>query len=100
LSDAFYAKESSASLAVLHRWVTSDPITDDEDGLAPYAQVEQVILAIGLAFRGLWIAQFPDRYSEVPTHVIDSPYPFSEYDQLSHIVEDLIAGYAETYGSL
>ena len=99
LSDTFYNKKSSASLSALHRWVARDSITDN-DALAPYVQVEQVIQAIGLAFRGLWIAQFPELYSEVPTHVIDSPYPFSEYDQLSHIVEDLIAGFADTYTSV
>ena len=64
--------------------------------LASHGQVELVALGCGLAFRALWIAQFPDRYSDVPTHVIDSPYPFSEYEQLSHTIQDLISGYAES----
>jgi hypothetical protein len=77
-----------------------DPITCDGGDLASYEQVELVILAIGLAFRALWIAQFPENYSDIPTHIIDSPYPFSEYEQLSFTVQDLIAGYAESYASL
>jgi len=44
-----------------------------------------------------WIAQFPDRYSDVPAHIIDSPYPFSTYEQLSHTVQDLLTGYAESF---
>jgi hypothetical protein len=74
-----------------------DPITADGDTLASYQQVELVLLAIGLALRALWIAQFPKNYSDVPNYVIDSPYPFSEYEQLTHNVENLISGYYETY---
>ena len=77
-----------------------DPITADDNLLASYEQVEHVILATGLAFRALWIVQFPDKYSDVPSYIIDSPYPFSEYEQLSHSVHDLISGYEETYGAL
>ena len=69
---------------------------DDDNSLASYEQVEHVILAIGLAFRGLWIAQFTDQYSDVLRYIIKSPYPFSEYKQLSYGVQDLIAGYEET----
>jgi hypothetical protein len=74
-----------------------DPITADNDMLASYKQVELVILSFGLAFRGLWIAQFPERYSDVPAHVVNSQYPFSQYEQLGHQIQDLISGYAETY---
>jgi hypothetical protein len=96
LSEAFYTKESSASLSAVYKWIATDPITvDGSSDLAAYAQVELVGLAIGLAFRALWIAQFPEAFSDVPTHVIESPYPFSEYEQLSHNVGDLISGYAE-----
>ena len=74
-----------------------DPITADGNTLASYQQVELVLLAIGLALRALWIAQFPETYSDVPNYVIDSPYPFSEYEQLIHNIENLISGYYETY---
>ena len=101
LSDAFYTKKSSASLLAVYKWIATDPITvDGSSDLAPYAQVELVGLAIGLAFQALWIAQFPENFSDVPTQVIESPYPFSEYEQLSHNVEDLISGYVEPYGLL
>ena len=101
LSDAFYTKESSASLLAVYKWIATDPITvDGSSDLAPYAQVELVGLAIGLAFQALWIAQFLENFSNVPTQVIESPYPFSEYEQLSHNVEDLISGYVELYGLL
>ena len=74
-----------------------DPITADGDTLAAYKQVELVILSYGLAFRALWVAQFPELYSDVPAHVLNSSYPFSEYEQLGHSIQDLIAGYADTY---
>jgi len=77
-----------------------DPITADNNNLASYEQVELVALGFGLAFRALWIAQFPEKYSDVPTHIINSPYPFSEYTQLSHSIQDLLAGYEETYVAL
>jgi len=69
----------------------------DGENLASYEQVERVILAIGLGFRALWIAQFPDQYLDVLAHIINSPYPFSEYEQLSHTVDNLISGYEELY---
>jgi hypothetical protein len=73
-----------------------DPITAD-DMLASYDQVELVILAVGLALRALWIAQFPEQYTDVPAYIIDSPYPFSEFEQMIHNIEDLVTGYAKTY---
>jgi len=97
LSDAFYNKRSTYSLSAFMRWASTDPITADGDTLASYKQVELVILGIGLAFRALWVAQFPEKFSEVPIHVINSEYPFSEYEQLGFHVHDLIAGYADTY---
>ena len=97
LSDAFYDTKSSSSLSTFIRWAGTDPITADNDMLASYKQVELVILGFGLAFRGLWIAQFPEGYSDLPAHVINSPYPFSQYEQLGHQIKDLISGYAETY---
>ena len=80
--------------------MSTDPITADGDLLASYQQVELAILAIGFALRRLWIAQFPDQYADIPPHIINSPYPFSEYEQLSHQISDLIAGYADTYVEL
>ena len=77
-----------------------DPITADTGFLASYKQVELVALGCGLAFRALWIAQFLDRYSDIPTHIINSPYPSLEYEQLSHCIDDLLSGYAETYVAL
>ncbi|KIM91745.1 hypothetical protein PILCRDRAFT_851 [Piloderma croceum F 1598] len=96
MSEAFFNPRSSSSLSALKRWIDTDPITADTGFLASYKQVELVTLGCGLAFRALWIAQFPDRYSDVPAHIIDSPYPFSEYEQLSHCIDDLLSGYAET----
>ena len=65
--------------------------------LVPYQQVELVALGFGLALRALWIMQFPEGYSDVPAYVVNSSYPFSLHQQLSYKIEDLIAGYAETY---
>ena len=97
LSADFYKTKSTSSLSKFTRWILNDPITADDDALASYPQVELVALGLGLAFRALWVAQFPDRYSDVPAHVINSIYPFSEYDQLSHGIDNIVSGYAETY---
>lgn len=96
LSESFFDPKSSSSLSAFTRWIETDPITADNQLLASYSQVELVALGCGLAFRALWIAQFPDNYSDVPAHVINSPYPFSAYEQLGHTINDLITGYAES----
>jgi hypothetical protein len=100
ISKAFFNPKSSSSLSVFTNWISMDPITADNNNLASYEQVELVALGFGLAFRALWIAQFLEKYSDVPTHIINSPYPFSEYAQLSHGIQDLLAGYEETYVAL
>jgi len=46
-----------------------DQITADDNILALYKQVELVILGFRLAFRALLVAQFPEIYSNIPTHV-------------------------------
>ena len=79
------------------RWIGTDPITVDNNFLMSYEQVELVALGFRLAFRALWVAQFPKKYANVPTHIINSPYQFSEYAQLSHGIEDLLSGYADMY---
>ena len=97
LSAAFYNPKSTLSLPAFIRWVSKDPITADGDMLALYAQVKLVTLGFGLVFRALWVAQFPDIYSNVPAHIINCSYLFRQYEQLSHNIEDIIIGYAETY---
>ena len=77
-----------------------DPIMADGDMLASYKQVELIISGLGLAFRALWVVQFPERFSDIPTYILKSSYPFSEYEQLSHDIDNLISGYIETYISL
>jgi hypothetical protein len=100
LSDEFYDTMSSSSLSAFSDWTSTDPITADGNILASYEQVELVILSFGLTFRGLWVAQFPDQYTQVPDHVLNSPYSFTEYEKLSLNIEDLISGYAHVYVSL
>ena len=99
LPAAFYDTKSTSSLSacsVFAHWVGNDPITADGDTLASYDQVELVALAFGLAFRALWVAQFPGRYSDVPPYILNSSYPFSEIEQLSHKIENIISGYIDT----
>ena len=96
LSEVFFDPKSSSSLSAFIRWIKTDPITGDNCLVASYSQVALVALGCGLAFRALWIAQFPERYSNVPAHIINSPYPFSEYEQLGHTLHDLLSGYAES----
>jgi len=91
LPSAFYSKKSSESLSAFMHWISMDRITGDGDMLASYEQVELVILGFGLAFRGIWVAQFLDWFSGVPTYILKGSYPFSEYEQLSHQVDNLIS---------
>ncbi|KIM87690.1 hypothetical protein PILCRDRAFT_4104 [Piloderma croceum F 1598] len=97
LPSAFYSKKSPVSLSAFKQWSSMDPITTDGNMLASYDQVELVILGFGLAFRAIWVAQFPERFSNIPTYIMKSSYPFSEYEQLGYDIEELIAGYDETY---
>ena len=70
-------------------------ITTEDGYLSSYQQIELIALGLGLAFRALWITQFPDDYHHVPIYVLNSPYPFVEYDQLGHLIENLIEGYSD-----
>jgi hypothetical protein len=97
ISKAFFTPDSSSSLSAFVHWIGMDPITTDNNDLASYKQVELVTLGFGLAFRALWVMQFPEKYSDVPTYILNSRYRFSQYEQLSHNIHDLLAGYAETY---
>ena len=65
-------------------------ITTEDGYLSSYQQIERIALGLGLAFWALWIAQFPDDYHHVPIYVLNSPYPFVEYDQLGHLIKNLI----------
>jgi hypothetical protein len=42
--------------------------------------MEIAILAIGLAMRDIFFAQFSNGYSDIPQHVANSSFPFSEYE--------------------
>ncbi|KIM73061.1 hypothetical protein PILCRDRAFT_15545 [Piloderma croceum F 1598] len=95
LPSSFYRKKSPVLLLVFKHWISMDPITADGDMLASYNQVELVILGFGLAFRALWVVQFLERFSDVPTYILKSSYLFSEYEQLSHDIDSLISRYSE-----
>lgn len=97
LPDIFYDPNSSLSLWSFTQWILSDPLTMNGDTLASYQQVELVVLGFRLAFRGLWIAQFPDNYADVPLYISASPYPFTEPKQLGYQVKNLISGFVEAY---
>ena len=79
----FYDPHSSLSCWSFKQWILSNPLTINGDTLASYQQIELVILGLRLAFRGLWIAQFPNDYTDVPLYIISSPYPFTKHEQLS-----------------
>ena len=97
LSEGFYNLSSTLSYSAFTQWIKNDPITADGNNLASYKQVELVILGFRLAFRAIWIVQFPDQYQDVPAYIINSCYPFTEYDQLSHCIDDLLSGCGEMY---
>ena len=95
-SEDFYNPSSTLSYSEFRHWIKNGPLTASDGTLAPYAQVKLVILGLGLAFRAIWIVQFPEQYHNVPAYIVESSYPFSKYEQLSHCAEDLVSGWAET----
>ena len=95
LSEDFYDLTSTASYSEFKRWITNNPLIAGDGTLAPYAQVKLAILGLGLAFRAIWIVQFPEQNHNVPAYIVESSYLFSEYEQLSHCAEDLVSGCAE-----
>jgi len=81
-------------------WIQTKPIAvyvDTDQRLASHEQVELVCLGIGLAFRGIWIAQFPGNYRDVPDYIMNSPYEFAEYERLSNMIDTLISGFRSLY---
>ena len=98
LPAAFYDTKLTSSLSVLSEfthWVGNGLITAGGDTLASYNQVELIALAFGLSFGALWVAQFPGIYFNIPPYILNSSYLFSEYEQLSHRIENIISGYIE-----
>src|SRR6202050_1634434 len=92
LPAAFYNTKLTSSLSAISEfahWVGNDPITADGDTLTSYNQVELVALGFGLAFRALWVMQFPGIYSDLPPYMLNMSYTFSEYKQLGHRIEDI-----------
>ena len=95
LLEEFYNPSSALSYSEFERWIWNDLITVGDNNLASYDQIELVILGFGLAFRGIWIIQFEDQYQDVPSYISDSGYPFSKYEQLGHLIDNLLSRCAE-----
>ena len=95
LSADFYDPTSTSSYSKFKRWIQNDPLMVNIGMLATYAQVELVVLGLRLAFQAIWIVQLPEQYCNVPSYIVGSSYPFSEYEQLSHCAEDLVSGCAK-----
>ena len=68
-------------------------LTTPDGNLVSHAQVEIVILSIGLAMHDLWMNQFSETPESILAHVSDTPLEFHEYEQLSHHAEDLLKGF-------
>ena len=100
LPAAFFDQTSDILLSAFNKWITTDPITTEDNYLVSYQQLERVALGFGLAFQALWIAQFSDSSDNVPAYILEGPYLFTQYEQLSYQIENLIAGYEETYVNL
>jgi hypothetical protein len=60
-------------------------------------QVELVILGLGLAFGALQVEPFSEKYFNVTAHIINSIYPFLEYDQLSYNINNLLYDYRNVH---
>jgi hypothetical protein len=95
LPNVFHQVRGPGSLSKLKSWLRTDPLTVNEENLAPYDRIEIIALAIGLAMRDLWVIQFPEKYSGIPLHVTNSPLEFREYEQLSYDAKTLIDGYED-----
>ena len=82
LLKGFYDPTFMLSYSESKHWIQNDLITVGGNNLASY---DQVGLGFRLAFRG--IVQCQDQHWDIPFYIANSGYPFSEYEQLGHLIK-------------
>lgn len=98
LPATFHASKGKGSFSELVQWLLHEPVTTSTNKLASYQTIEIVALSIGLAMRDLAAIQFQEN-SILPTHLVNSPLEFRQYETLSHVAENLIKGWEDLYVS-
>jgi hypothetical protein len=94
LPPAFHRVKGTGSLSDLLSWLGHEPSVGEDNNLASYRTVERVVLSIGLAMRDLSAKQFKED-SELPRHVVKSPFEFRHHENLSHVAENLVSGFED-----
>ena len=92
----FYKKKGKGSLSDLMSWIRAIQIVTPDDTLGSYGTLERIALGLGLAMRDIFARQFVDD-SELPDYVVQSPFEFRAYENLSHIAEDVIDGFEHLF---
>jgi hypothetical protein len=96
LPPAFHATGGKESYSALTTWLAKEPVTARNNSLASHQTIEIVALSIGLAMRDIAAIQFQDD-SILPSHLVNSPLKFREFEALSHCTQDLLKGWEDMY---
>lgn len=96
LPPAFHATSGKESYSALTKWLGNEPVTARNNSLASHQTIEIVALSIGLAMRDIAAIQFQDD-SVLPSHLVNSPLQFRQFESLSHCTQDLLKGWEDMY---
>jgi hypothetical protein len=96
LPPGFHATSGKESYSALVKWLSNEPVTTRDKSLASYQTIETVVLSVGLAMRDIAAIQFQED-STLPTHVVNSPLQFRQYEALSHCTQNILIGWEDMY---
>lgn len=96
LPPGFHATGGKESYSALIKWLSEAPVTTRDKSLASHQTIETVALSIGLAMRDIAAIQFQDD-AILPTHLVNSPLQFRQYETLSHCTQNLLVGWEDMY---
>jgi hypothetical protein len=96
LPPGFHATSGKESFSALVRWLANEPVTARNNSLASHQTIEIVALSVGLAMRDIAAIQFQDD-SVLPSHLVNSPLQFRQFESLSHCTQNLLKGWEDMY---
>jgi len=96
LPPGFHSMGGKESFSALVTWLSSNPVTARNMSLASHQTIEIVALSIGLAMCDISGIQFVDD-AILPSHVVNSPLQFRQYETLAHCTQNLLTGWEDMY---